>query len=131
MIVVEDEDLFVSWIDLSADTRISGAQVAVSDKIRQSFFFDGERLAAPRPVLTVGRDHDPLFTQRMPAFFPSHSNLQENTLKLYPNAAFTATAVNRLNESLKRDAYVICFTHLDLPIFAEGPGSSAVFATNG
>jgi hypothetical protein len=61
MIVVEDKDAFVGWIDFTAHPRISRTQIAIFDVARQWFWGVTNCLAAPGTILPVRGDNHPLF----------------------------------------------------------------------
>ena len=73
MVVVEDEGLAVVGVARAADARVAGAEIAVRNVLGQRPLLRPDHVAAPRPVLPVGGDDDPLLAQGMPALFPGHS----------------------------------------------------------
>src|SRR5262245_18645321 len=75
MIVIEGEDAPVLRVDGAADPRIAGTQITVGDVRWPRRVFELDRVAAPGPVLAMSSNDDPLFAQRVPAFFPGHDNI--------------------------------------------------------
>ena len=74
MVVVEDKDVGVVVVAFAADALVAGTERAISDVGRYVNRFVPHRLADPGTVVSVGGDHHPLFTQRMPALFPDHGH---------------------------------------------------------
>src|SRR5205085_448437 len=70
VVVVEDEGLLVTRVGLAAHAMVAGAEVAGGVVHGRSLLFARDRLAAPRPVLPVRRNNNPLLAQRVPALLP-------------------------------------------------------------
>ena len=73
MVVIKNKDAVVLRIDRTTDARICGTQVTVVNVSRKVLRFVRNGFTTPRSILTVRRDDDPLFSERMPAFFPDSS----------------------------------------------------------
>jgi len=56
--------------DRTADASISRTQVTVVNVSRKVLLFVGNCFATPRSILPVRRNYHPLFSKRVPAFFP-------------------------------------------------------------
>src|SRR6185369_3192533 len=69
-IVIEDEDAGVRIVLLAAHARVAGTEIAVGQVFGHAHAGACDASAAPGAVIPVSGDDDPLFTQRMPAFFP-------------------------------------------------------------
>jgi hypothetical protein len=72
VIVIEYEDPRVWGILFPTDSPVSRAQVAIWIVCRPGLVSKMSFLSKPGPVLTMSRDHHPLFPQRVPPLFEGH-----------------------------------------------------------
>jgi hypothetical protein len=70
MIIVENEHAIILGISDTADATVAWAQITVVHVGGNLLLFARDSLSTPWPVLAMSGNNYPLFTERVPAFFP-------------------------------------------------------------